>query len=116
MSYVVPTKAMKMTIPINLADFPVSAIPPPGTPGGKGVVVEVLVQTPDGASLTASLKGSGLQKLLAAINAAPQGGFVVLQGKLGAGNVLAEAGCVFQPNKIATEVQLTGQMPELQRP
>ena len=109
-----PTKAIKLTIPVELGDFPVDAIPRPGTPGGKGVVVEIAVQTADGVTLTASLKGSGLQRLLAAIEAAPQGGFVVIQGKLSAGNVIAEAGAIFQARKAEqpSEPQGTGQMPE----
>ncbi len=106
-----PTKAIKLTIPVELADFPVDAIPRPGTPGGKGVVVEIAVQAADGVTLTASLKGSGLQRLLAAIEAAPQGGFVVLQGKLASGNTIAEAGVIFQPKKATQAPDEAGQMP-----
>jgi len=112
-----PTRAVKLTIPVPIGDFPVGAIPPPGTPGGKGILIEVEVVTQEGTSLRATLKGGAMQRLLPQIAAAPQpGGFIVVQGKLGPGGTIDEAGCTFQPGKVEQPLQDPGQMPEHRGP
>lgn len=95
----IPTKAVKVTIPIELAAFPLDQAPPPGTPGAKSRVFEYRIQYA-GGTLGLTLKGAQLQKLAAAVQAAPQpGGFVVIQGKLGPDATLIEAGAIFQPGQ-----------------
>ena len=88
----------KLSLPTPGESFPRHLVPPPGTPGGKSKLVEFALEW-DGGSITATLKGAQLQRLVAAMDAAPQGGWVVFQGRLGPGNTLAEAGVIFQPNK-----------------
>ena len=102
MTVPVPTRAIKLTIPIALGDFPVGVIPPPGTPGAKALVVEIEVKTPEGVPLKASLKGQGLQKLAKQIAEAGEAPpcFVVLQGKLGPNGIVAEAGVIYQPGRV----------------
>jgi hypothetical protein len=102
MTIEIPARAIKLTIPIALADFPVTVIPPPGTPGAKALIVEIEVRTPEGVPLKAILKGQGLQKLAKAIAEAGEAppGFVVLQGKLGPDGVVAEAGVIYQPGRV----------------
>ncbi len=83
MSAIVTVKTIKVTVPVDAELFPWSLVPPAGTPGGKNVIVDIDLDYGDGAgTLKLALKGGGLQKLLNAHNAAPQGGHVVIQGKL----------------------------------
>ena len=91
----VQAKAVKVTIPIEASAFPLDAVPPPGTPGVKDMSFTYEVDY-GGGTLTALLRGPGLQKVAAAVAAAQQGGFVVIQGKL-SGSKLLEAGAFFQP-------------------
>lgn len=94
----VQVKSVKVTVPVEAAAFPLDRVPPPGTPGAKNMEFAYRVEHAGGA-LSVTFKGAQLQKLAAAVAAAPQGGFVVLQGKLGPDNTLVEAGAVFQPAK-----------------
>ena len=92
----IPTKAVKLTIPVELASFPIDQAPSPGTPGAKAMTFEFRIQF-TGGTLGLTLKGAQMQKLAAAVQAAPGGGFVVIQGKLGPNATLIEAGAIFQP-------------------
>ena len=90
----VQAKAVKVTIPIESVGFPLSHVPPVGTPGAKSMTITYEVDY-GGGTLLAQLKVPGLQKIAAAAAAAPQGGFVVIQGRL-QGTQLLEAGAIFQ--------------------
>jgi hypothetical protein len=89
-------KTAKVSIPIDVAEFPLHLAPPAGTPGAKNLTFDFVV-TFDGVALSLSLKGPQMQKLATAAAGAPQGGFIVLQGKLAANGVVAEPGAAFQP-------------------
>lgn len=103
MSATIAIKTVKVTIPVDAELFPWTLVPVPGTPGGKNLIVDIDLDYGDGAgTLRVSLKGGGLQKLLNAHNASPQGGYVVIQGKLAnGGKSLLDAGGVYQPKKVA---------------
>lgn len=92
----VPARTAKISMPILDGDFPISAIPPKGTPGSAKARVSLRLRTPDGIELVAEAAAKNLQRALEASQAAP-GGYWVAQGRLAPGGVLAEAGVIYQP-------------------
>lgn len=93
-------RSVKISVSIADGDFPTAAIPPKGVPGAAKSRVLLRVSTPDGIKLTAEPGAKTLQRALDAAQAAP-GGFWVIQGKLGPGGTMLEAGVVYQPPKSA---------------
>jgi hypothetical protein len=99
-------KSIKVSIPIDLADFPIQIIPPPGTPGGKNMAADLTLHTPEGVEVRFSLSGAKLMTLgkIIASSDANAGGYVVVQGRMAKG-VLLEAGVVYQPKKAPQAAQ-----------
>jgi len=102
----IKAKAAKVTMTVDSDDFPWDAVPPPGTPGGKNVVIDMEVDH-GGGVLTLSIKGGTAQKALVTHQQTPQGGFVILQGKM-IGDKLEDGGVVYQPKKVETAEQAGG--------
>lgn len=96
----IQVKAPKVTVPIEASAFPLDMIPTLGTPGLKKTWFTYELEH-EGAILSASIRVPSLQRLAAAVAAAPQGGFVIVQGRLGPTNTLIEAGVIFQPHATA---------------
>ena len=92
----IPTKSVKVTVPVLASEFPWDIIPPLGTPGSKTLVVTMDCDYGTG-TITAPIKVHGLQRIFIAQQEAP-GGYIVIQGKLAEnGTRLLEAGASYQP-------------------
>ena len=92
----VSARSVKVSVPVADGDFPVGVIPAKGIPGSAKARISLRLRTPDGIELTADPAAKNLQRALEAAQAAP-GRFWVAQGRLAPGNVLAEAGVIYQP-------------------
>lgn len=97
--------SIKVSIPIAGADLPRDVFPPLGTPGSATATVELRVKGAPSSSgeavqLVAVVKARSYRDVLKKVDACPQGAWAVLQGKLEAGGVLAQAGFVVQPAKV----------------
>ena len=90
----IEVRNIKITISLPGESLPRDILP---KQPGKGKV-PVTFKTPEGLLVTADIAGKSLQKALSQIQDVP-GGFVVLQGKLGKGNVILEAGLTYQKPK-----------------
>jgi hypothetical protein len=92
-------RSIKLTVVLD-ATQALAAVQEPAGIGRVPIEIEAA-----GRKLTASLNPKSARKVLAAIAAAqPENVAVILQGKLGAGDVIEEAGLIAQPKtKPATE-------------
>jgi hypothetical protein len=95
--YTATAKTIKISITVDVDDFPNVSLPPPGTPNGKGTKIHINLWTPEGVHLRAPIKAVKLAKLLNAIKAAEHGGYVIVSGKLSPKWSIDEASAVFQP-------------------
>jgi hypothetical protein len=90
-------KSVKLTVVLDLDDFPFSEIPPLGTPGGKERRFSFDIGV-GGRVFATSFKGAALQRFAQSIKENPQGGTALIQGKLSDdGKAILEAGIIFQP-------------------
>ncbi len=87
---------IKVSVPIEGGKLPKDILPPEGSPGSAKAMVSLQVSA-GGIELTASIRAKSYREVLNKVEASPHGAFAVLQGKLGAGGVLEEAGFTVQP-------------------
>jgi hypothetical protein len=101
----VDVPSIKVTVPIEGSKLPREILPPEGTPGSAKALVSFRVKAGE-IELSASLKAKSYRDVLNKVDAAPHGAFAILQGKLGAGFVLQEAGFTVQaiiPKEVKAE-------------
>lgn len=100
--YQVAATAIKTTIIIDSASFPWDAVPRFGTPGGRNMLVRLNTDYGTG-SVAVTLRGRNCQKIKAAVDAAPQGGTIIIHGKLiGDGKAITDAWMSFQSKDTAS--------------
>ena len=98
----IEVNAIKLSVPVAGEDLPRDVLPPEGAPGSAKATVELRFKSrsfPDceGGELVAVLKVRSYREVLRKVDAAPHGAWAVLQGKLGAGGVVQQAGFIVQP-------------------
>jgi hypothetical protein len=113
---VIVVNSIKLTVPIAGDVLPRDVLPAEGAPGSAKATVELRIKgNPfpggDGGELVAVLKAKTYREVLKKVDASPHGAWAVLQGKLGVGGVVHQAGFVVQPMKMESEAAPENQAP-----
>lgn len=82
-------------MPIEGHKLPRDILPPEGAPGSAKAILTLQLKA-GGIELTATVKAKGYRDVLNKVDASPHGAFAVLQGKLGPGGVVLDAGFTVQ--------------------
>lgn len=87
--------SIKVSMPIEGHKLPRDILPPEGAPGSAKAMINLQLKAGE-MELTATVKAKGYRDVLNKVDASPHGAFAVLQGKLGPGGVILEAGFTVQ--------------------
>ena len=88
----IEVKAIKITIPILASELPTTCIPPEGQ---KVLPIKITLKCGD-ITMSATLNGKSYKK---AVSNAQPGSMAIIQGRLGPGNEILDAGITIMPPK-----------------